>query len=93
MDWTVQPVPDRIVTVDRGPSSALSWSGPTVGRFSLHLKMDRVDPSRADHWTGPDRTMDRAGPWTEPPDHAPGKNYYLKINKFIFQLLLFFTIF
>jgi hypothetical protein len=93
MDRTVQPVPDRTVTVDRTgpdrePSRALPRSGPTVGWSSLHPKMNRTDPSRADPWTGPWTIRDRG-----PDPRTVPENYYLKIDKFIFELLLFFTIF
>jgi hypothetical protein len=85
MDRTVRPVPDRTVTVDqtgpdrdRGtdrtgpwPDRALSRSGPTVGRSSLHPKMDRADPSRADPWTVRDRGPDRPRP---DPRTGPCKN-------------------
>jgi hypothetical protein len=72
MDRMVQSVPDRTVTVDRtGPDRGLfrapSRSGLMMGRSSFHLKMDHADPSRVDPRTGPDRTVDRAGPWTGPP--------------------------
>jgi hypothetical protein len=59
--------PDHDRGPDRGPSRAFPWSGPTVGRFSLHPKMDRADLSRADPWTGPNWIVDR-GPDRPRPD-------------------------
>jgi hypothetical protein len=80
MDRTVQSVPDWTVT---GPDR-----GRTVDRpVPYHGPVQRwVGPPFTRKWTvptrGPDRTVDRTVP-----------DRTTVINKFIFQLLLFFIIF
>jgi hypothetical protein len=80
MDRTVQPVPDRTMPY-HGPVER--WVGsPFTRKWTVPTRPVRTHrPDRTDR--EPCGTVDRTVP----------KNSYLKIDKFIFELLLFFIIF
>jgi hypothetical protein len=76
MDRTVRPVPDRTMTVDR----TVAYHGSFQRLVGPPFARKWIVPTR-----GPNRTVDRAGPWTGPSRTGPPSPNIPNVARYITQ--------